>query len=161
MVQAHPIRLQPGDDLVPALIDAAKKAMSGSPKTGCAFVLSAVGSLKDVTLRLATASHQEKYDSCETKRVRENLEVVSLVGTFTPSGEKHLHMSVSDGKGHTYGGHLLAGVVFTTLELVLGTIANVSFDRELDESTGYNELIITQTAEDPPASETMLGTTSS
>ena len=152
IVQAHVIRLHPGDDLVPALMDAAKKAMSAS-NTGSAFVLSAVGSLKDVTLRLATVSHHGKNDSCETKRVRENLEVVSLVGTLTPNGDKHLHMSVSDGQGRTYGGHLVAGVVFTTLELVLGTIGNVSFNREFDESTGYTELVATQTAKDPPANQ--------
>jgi len=153
MVQAHVIRLQPGDDLVPALIDAATKAIAASPGAGSAFVLSAVGSLKDVSLRLATVSHGGKYDSCDIKRVRENLEVVSLVGTFTPDGGMHLHMSVSDGKGRTYGGHLMAGVVFTTLELVLGTIANVSFDRKFDERTGFSELVVTQTTstpEDPP-----------
>lgn len=153
-IQAHAIRLQPGDDLVPSLIDAAKLAIASSPGAGSAFVLSAVGSLSDVSLRLATVSHGEKYDGCEIRRLRENLEVVSMVGTFTSNGEKHIHMSVSDGKGHTYGGHLMAGVVFTTLELVLGTINNVSFERQFDEKTGYTELVISQTTtnKDPPES---------
>lgn len=152
MVRAHAIRLQPGDDLVPSLIDAATNAMKASSSCS-AFILSAVGSLSDVTLRLATASHGAKYDSCDMKRVKENAEVVSLVGTFTPQGQKHLHISIADGKGDTLGGHLVAGVVFTTLEVVLGTISNVSFERQQDERTGYTELVVTQTAEpqkDPP-----------
>lgn len=149
-VQAHVIRLQPNDDLVSALVHAAIKAIDVAPGAGSAFVLSAVGSLKDVTLRLATASHGRQDDSCDMKRVQENVEVVSLVGTFTPDGGKHLHISISDGNGHTFGGHLVAGVVFTTLEVVIGTITNVSFTRERDERTGYTELVITQT-KDPPA----------
>lgn len=156
-IQAHAIRLKPGDDLVPSLIEAAKQTIASTEGAGSAFVMSAVGSLSDVSLRLATASHGGKYDSCDIRRLRENLEVVSMVGTFCANGDKHVHMCVSDAKGHTYGGHLMTGVVFTTLELVLGTIVNVSFEREHDEKTGYTELVVTQTTtqQDPPASSSV------
>ena len=139
MVQAHCIRLRPGEDLVPALEDAARKAMS-SANAASAFVLTAVGSLSDVTLRLASASRMS--ESNETRRWSERFEVVSLVGTFSLAGGKHLHMSVADAAGTSFGGHLVAGTIFTTLELVLGTISNVAFTREIDADTGYSELVV-------------------
>ena len=69
----------------------------------------------------------------------EKLEIVSLVGTFTKDA-KHLHMSVSREDGSVVGGHVMSGVVHTTLELVIGTITGVEFQREHDERTGYREL---------------------
>lgn len=51
-------------------------------------------------------------------------------------------MSVADANGRTFGGHLIGARVYTTLELVLGTIQNVRFHRENDESTGYSELTV-------------------
>lgn len=154
LVQAHAFRLQPGDDLVTSLTDAATGAIDASPEAGSAFILSAVGSLSDVSLRLATASNGRTDSASDMKRIRENVEVVSLVGTFTPIGQKHLHISVSNGKGETFGGHLVAGVVFTTLEVVLGTISNVSFSREHDERTGYTELVVTPTSASDEAQAT-------
>lgn len=86
----------------------------------------------------------------------ECLEVTSLVGTFAfpdidstaASNEedsyvaKHLHITVSDGRGQAFGGHLVSGVVHTTLELVLGSIEGVAFRREHDPRTGYGELVV-------------------
>ena len=51
-------------------------------------------------------------------------------------------MSVSDSEGTVIGGHVISGRVFTTLELVLGTIQGVTFVREIDEQTGYLELTV-------------------
>jgi riboflavin synthase alpha subunit len=51
-------------------------------------------------------------------------------------------MSVANAQGDTFGGHLVAGTVFTTLELILGTIADVNFSRVLDDRTGYSELVV-------------------
>ena len=142
-VQAHCLRLNPGEDLVQALQDAAKSAIANTRNAGSAFVLSAVGSLSDVTLRLASASCAEDNSKGNvTRRWCEQMEVVSLVGTFTPTGAKHLHMSVANAEGNTFGGHLVAGTVFTTLELILGTIEDVYFTRVLDDRTGYSELVI-------------------
>ena len=47
---------------------------------------------------------------------------------------------MADKDGQTYGGHLVDGVVFTTLELVLGTARGVEFVRKLDGMTGFLEL---------------------
>jgi uncharacterized protein len=53
-------------------------------------------------------------------------------------------MSVSDEHGNVFGGHVVSGTIYTTLELVLGVIPQVDFLREMDTSTGYRELIVVQ-----------------
>lgn len=140
MVIAHPVRLCKGDDLVSSMQQAAFSAMEKSG-TSSAFVLTAVGSLECVTLRMANASNENGDFVNEVREWRERLEIVSLVGTFSKEG-KHLHMSVSDGKGNVFGGHVMSGTIFTTLELVIGVIRDVEFSREQDPATGYKELVV-------------------
>lgn len=97
-------------------------------------VLSAVGSLRSVALRFA---NQEQAILLEGPH-----EVVSLTGTLGPDGS-HLHLAVSDGSGHTLGGHLKEGsAVHTTLEMVLGILDGWVFSKKLDPQTGYLELSI-------------------
>lgn len=138
---AHAVRLDPGADLVSALQTSARQAMT-STNTLSAFVLTAVGSLSQVTLRMANATSGDHED---LNTWNERLEIVSLVGTFSADSSKHLHMTVADAKGRAFGGHLVQGTVFTTLELVLGTIGCVKFERTLDDRTGYRELVVSQT----------------
>jgi predicted DNA-binding protein with PD1-like motif len=210
---AHAVRLEPGDDLVPCLLRAARMAVAATTTTshggatrknaGSCFavpavhhppaassssscvVLTAVGSLSSLTVRLANASpsHSSSPTTAGTwadskledddarmaaagsscfRTWNECLEVTSLVGTFAVAADeidstaattapneadscvaKHLHITVSDGRGCAYGGHLVSGVVHTTLELVLGTIVDVEFRREHDPRTGYGELVVT------------------
>jgi predicted DNA-binding protein with PD1-like motif len=140
LVIAHPIRLGKGDDLVSSMEKAAMSAMDKSG-TSSSFVLTAVGSLESVTLRMANASNADDVCVNEVKEWKERLEIVSLVGTFSREG-KHLHMSVSDGKGNVFGGHVMSGTIFTTLELVIGVILDVDFSRVQDPTTGYKELVV-------------------
>lgn len=137
---AHPVRFGPGTDIVPAMEAFAAQAMEKSGSSS-AFVLSAVGSLDRVQLRLANVGKPDGNTQNDIKEWEQRLEIVSLVGTFSSSG-KHLHMSVSDGQGNAFGGHLLSGKIFTTLELVVGTIQGVEFSREIDPATGFNELVV-------------------
>lgn len=137
---AHPIRLHKGDDLVSSMEKAAISAMEKSG-TSSAFVLTAVGSLDSVALRMASASNTDGVFVNDVKEWNERLEVVSLVGTFSRDG-KHLHMSVSDGNGNVFGGHVMSGRIFTTLELVIGVILDVDFSRVQDPTTGYKELVV-------------------
>lgn len=68
-------------------------------------------------------------------------EIVSFVGTLNP--EAHLHISLSDAEGRTVGGHVLGDLeVFTTAEVVLGEAVNLKFTREMDEKTGFPELVV-------------------
>jgi predicted DNA-binding protein with PD1-like motif len=238
LLLAHAVRLEPGDDLVPCLLRAVRLAVTRrstttissrvGPSTNTArecssdptlhlpaatssscVVLTAVGSLASLTVRLANASahptsstltHRQEAESDPNpdddvevtaasttfppdpptgllsndnihpplpsatssnmscfRTWNECLEVTSLVGTFAVAAEietattatcdlasvaKHLHITVSDGCGRAFGGHLVSGVVHTTLELVLGTLEGVDFRREPDPRTGYGELVV-------------------
>ncbi|CAB9527760.1 dNA-binding protein [Seminavis robusta] len=157
-LQSHAVRIPANADLVPSLLEAAHQAMQHS-KAQSAFVMTAVGSLSTVTLRMAATDKQEPRSSKKRKAQDEGVslagstalqvktfpnhfEIVSLVGTFSKGGGKHLHMSVSNAQGQVLGGHLVGGKVFTTLELVLGTMPGVAFTREMDEISGYKELVV-------------------
>ena len=177
-MHSHAVRIPPNADLVPSLLSAAQQAMQQSPQPcQSAFVMTAVGSLTEVTLRMAATADDDdkgvsatmttKKSDChndgsgnDNKKQKTNpsltetttrglrirtyqnhYEIVSLVGTFaavedTDTGslvvtQKHLHMSVSDSDGVVMGGHLISGRVYTTLELVLGTMSGVAFTREV------------------------------
>mmetsp|Transcript_19180 Transcript_19180/g.22097 ORF Transcript_19180/g.22097 Transcript_19180/m.22097 type:complete len:199 (-) Transcript_19180:415-1011(-) len=143
---AHAFRLRPGDPLMSSLKDASEIlfARMDPSVSSSAFILTAVGSLRDVTLRLANADANsvggKGGGGNDIRRWTERFEIVSLVGTFARGGGVHIHASLSDAKGHTIGGHLIEGTIFTTCEVVMGTAKGVSFSRELDEDTGFKEL---------------------
>ena len=40
------------------------------------------------------------------------------------------------------GGHVMEGKIFTTLELVVGSLPEVKFTREIDVQTGFDELVV-------------------
>ena len=125
----HAARLLPGQDLRGEI---EKLTALGNIRAG--FVLSAVGSLKRVVLRLANQK--------ATHMMEGHFEIVSLTGTLGPDG-LHLHMAVSDGKGITTGGHVVEGcVVFTTVELVVGEAVGLIVHRETDPHTIFKELSI-------------------
>lgn len=71
------------------------------------------------------------YYDMEQKRylpieVDEQVEVLSFIGNVATYQEKpriHAHCVVGHRDGHTTGGHLLAGIVRPTLELMIGEIA--------------------------------------
>ena len=97
-------------------------------------VLTCVGSLTDVTLRLANQENPSNWNG--------HFEIVSLVGTLSTSGS-HLHLSVSDSTGRTLGGHLLEGCkIYTTAELLIGLMPDLIYTRETDSASGYKELVI-------------------
>mmetsp|Transcript_30912 Transcript_30912/g.71242 ORF Transcript_30912/g.71242 Transcript_30912/m.71242 type:complete len:190 (+) Transcript_30912:173-742(+) len=149
-MNAHCVRLKPGADLVPSLQECARQAMEASSSaSGSAFVLTAVGSLSDVTLRMASAPCKDvnqKPSPNHVRRWEENFEIVSLVGTFAGDSTKHLHISLSNTEGNTIGGHLVAGTVFSTAEVVLGTVGGVVFQRKVDPQTGYRELVVSESS---------------
>ncbi len=46
------------------------------------------------------------------------------------------------------GGHLLEGcIVYTTVEVVIGEAIGLKFKREIDETTGHLELLVSKRAE--------------
>ncbi len=130
------IRLLDGQDL---LAEIATIATRNSIKAG--VVLSAVGSLRQSAIRVPVLDGQLKLIHPE------NVEIDSLQGTVSKDG-LHLHVTVSDVEGRAWGGHLKEGcIVRTTCELVVGIIDGKSFRREMDEDTGFKELVIDQEVE--------------
>ena len=127
---AYAVRLRPGDDLVPALLAAA----SGHGLAAAA-VVTCVGSLSEARLRLAGAK--------DFLSLVEDLEIVSLVGTLGSGGGFHLHAALSRTDGSVVGGHIKGrAIVATTAEVVLAGLPALTFAREPDAATGYDELVI-------------------
>ena len=121
------IRLSPGQDLM-------KQLQAWAGDHDAASVLSAVGSLNHANLRFANQPKPTRIDG--------PLEILSLSGTLSKHGA-HLHLSVADGDGKMTGGHLKPGSeIYTTAEIVLGVYPDLVFDRELDETYGYKELLV-------------------
>ena len=121
------IRLRPGQDLKAEL-----RAFAKTHDLRAAFIASAVGSLTDVHLRYANQAAGTHLSG--------HFELLSLSGTLTRDG-MHVHLSVADSTGRTYGGHLLDGnLVYTTAELVIGEATALRFEREVDSTFGYREL---------------------
>jgi len=131
MLKTLVLRLQPGDSLRTA-IEAALR------NTGCpaGFVLSGIGSLDRVELRLAGA---EKALTIECP-----VEILTLAGSIASNGS-HLHMSIADASGQVLGGHAGPGCrVRTTAEILLALLPDWELRRELDAATGYAELLATR-----------------
>eukprot|EP00339_Tiarina_fusa_P028774 CAMPEP_0117003284 /NCGR_PEP_ID=MMETSP0472-20121206/4652_1 /TAXON_ID=693140 ORGANISM="Tiarina fusus, Strain LIS" /NCGR_SAMPLE_ID=MMETSP0472 /ASSEMBLY_ACC=CAM_ASM_000603 /LENGTH=125 /DNA_ID=CAMNT_0004703875 /DNA_START=26 /DNA_END=400 /DNA_ORIENTATION=+ len=118
-------RLLPDEDLLEQMNEKVKES-----KIQAAALVTCVGSLYKCNVRLAEAK--------ETALWEEELEIVSLVGTFSQNGP-HIHISVSDTKGNVKGGHLLAGsLIRTTAEVVICSLdGEYSFKRSPDENTGW------------------------
>jgi len=123
------LRLKPGQDLRSQIETFAKEK-----QIQAGFVITTVGSLSSASLRLADQPSPTRFDG--------KFEIVSLVGTLSKDGV-HLHISLSDGSGKTIGGHLVEGcVIYTTAEIVIGEAESLSFTREKDAETTYQELRI-------------------
>ncbi|KAM6992205.1 bifunctional protein GlmU-like [Tautogolabrus adspersus] len=100
--------------------------------------MTCVGSVTKATLRLANATASNENEVVYLSR---RYEIVSLVGTLNP--DAHLHICLADAEGRTVGGHVLGDLeVFTTAEVVIGEATHLQFKRELDEQTGFPELVV-------------------
>jgi len=130
-MKTYAFRLRPGQDLREEIDKFVKQK---NMKAGA--ILTCVGNLQKAVLRMASAKETKTYEGEGT------FEIVSLVGTVE-AGNSHLHIAISDKDGNVFGGHLKAGsVVGTTAEVVIGELEGVSFKRDLDEDTGYEELVV-------------------
>ena len=139
-VTAHAFRLRPGASLKSSLINIAEEIFK-KHNVSSAIIMTTVGSLSSVTLRMANADAQSKANPVISWS-DERFEIVSMGGTFSPGRKSHIHISLSRNDGSVIGGHLMDGTVFTTCEVVLGSIDGVSFARESDDETGYTELVV-------------------
>lgn len=140
--RAHILRLGPGEDLLESIWRYARVT-----NLTAASVVTAVGSLTTTNIRYANQEDGTVLNG--------HFEIVSLVGqvdfqnpdslaAFNITGSGHVHISCSDEKGQTIGGHLLSGnIIYTTAEIALLSYEQALFARELDngpKGSGYYEL---------------------
>lgn len=136
MTQAIALRLSPNADLRRSLM-----AVASDRALTAAYIATCVGSLSQATLRFAGQSNATVLS--------DRFEIISLVGTVSPAGV-HLHIGLADETGRCFGGHVLDGcIIYTTAEIILGTLDNVRFERTVDPATGYRELEIIATGGQP------------
>ncbi len=135
-MKTHILRLQPGEDLLGSLFRWAR-----ATQISAASIVSAVGSLDIAAIRFANQSY--------ITTLQGPFEVVSLMGNLDrqsnpAEGSGHVHISVSNGQGETFGGHLWEGsIIFTTMELTLLELPHGLFLRVPDlgkGGSGYDEL---------------------
>ncbi|KAJ8604008.1 hypothetical protein CTAYLR_003353 [Chrysophaeum taylorii] len=129
----YALRLRPGEEIKESLDE-----FCGANRLKAAYVATCVGSVSSVTLRLANADLDRPNEIVTEER---RFEIVSFVGTVSPDGA-HLHGTFADAKGQCIGGHFLSATVFTTAEIVVGTVPDVSFRRVYDANTGFDELTV-------------------
>lgn len=133
MSRFYAVRLTAGQDLKQELLNLAR-----AHHLSAAVVVSAVGELKRLSVRLAGArpGHNPVLE------LDDDFEIVSMTGTLSGS-DAHLHLAVSKSDGSVIGGHLKPGCrVGVTAEIVLLADPAMSFQRQPDQSTGYDELTI-------------------
>ncbi|XP_030260566.1 uncharacterized protein LOC115573760 [Sparus aurata] len=132
-MRVHAVRFSPGQELFGSLQEFVEERRLRAP-----FIITCVGSVTKATLRLANAT---AANTNEVIHLSGRYEIVSLVGTLNP--DAHLHICLSNAEGHTVGGHVLGDLeLFTTAEVVVGEAADLLFTREMDDRTGFPELVV-------------------
>lgn len=128
--KVYVFRLKPHEDLKKSIL---RFAAENSIHAG--IILTCVGSLEQINLRFAN----QESGSIKTG----TFEIVSCTGTFSNNGAGHFHISIADDTGRTLGGHLLDdNLVYTTAEIAIAELTEISFDRETDPTYGYKELTV-------------------
>jgi len=128
---SYAVRLKPNEDLFER-IDSLSKELD----IRAGFVISAVGSLLSASIRFANQS--------DVAYLNGPFEITSLVGTISSIGGHHIHITVCDSQGVCKGGHFVGGLIFTTVELVIGSAPELCFARKLmpPPDSGFYELAV-------------------
>ncbi|WP_320169841.1 PPC domain-containing DNA-binding protein [Maridesulfovibrio sp.] len=135
MLNTISIRLHPGQDLLSEL-----DRIVEIENIEAACILTCVGSLTKANLRFANQNQPTEMNGF--------FEIVSLTGVMSRHGS-HYHIAIADGKGQTFGAHLLEGCkIYTTAEIVIGVCSGTRFLRTFDPQTGYPELEIETVTKD-------------
>lgn len=128
------VRLVDGEELRESLDRIAKEE-----KIEAGAIVSGIGGFRQSRIRVPVVGDGRKYIDPGT------VEVTALQGTVSRHG-CHLHVTVADQEGRAWGGHVSRGcVVRLTFEVVIVSLSDVIFKRELDETTGFKELEISRT----------------
>ena len=111
----HLIKIEPGEEIVETLhaVLAEKKITSGSVR--------AIGAATAVSIGYFDVNRKEYL----SKTFEDNYEVVNLAGNVSLVDGRpfaHLHIVVGDRDYRLYGGHLFAGIVTVTIEIIVSEI---------------------------------------
>ena len=137
-MKQHVFRLRRGADLYLSIESYAKEHGIAAGYVACC-----VGCVSRARVRDASGVTLREIP-CE-------MEIVSVTGTVS-AARCHLHIALSKEDLSTVGGHLVEGcIVNTTAEIVLCELEDCRFGAEFDAETGYRELVITPTADNPPS----------
>ena len=123
-------RFNIGDDLLLSLetFCRKKKIVSG--------IFWLIGAVQNIKLGYYDQRYQ-KYIQCLS--MNKKFEISSCQGNISMKGKDlsvHAHITVSDLKGKTYGGHLLNGTKIFACEFFLQELKNTSLIRSKDFKTG-------------------------
>ena len=132
-MKLHAFRLRDGEDLYKAIASYAK---SNDIKAG--FIVGGVAGLKALQLRLPETPEEQPSLHKNGK-----YELVSITGTVGVDG-LHVHVSAANEKGLVVGGHLMkeGNIVRNTAEIGILETSDMIFSGEMDETTGWKELVI-------------------
>jgi uncharacterized protein len=134
------LRLPPDVDLRQTL-----KSIAHTENITAGIILSGIGSLKTVALRFAGQNTHTTLAKPLLRRIDGKHEILTIAGTIGTEGI-HLHMSVANAQGQVIGGHVVDGcIIYTTVELTIGILPDLQFQRQLDDRTGFAELAISAT----------------
>jgi uncharacterized protein len=134
------LRLPPDVDLRQTL-----KSIAHTENITAGIILSGIGSLKTVALRFAGQNTHTTLAKPLLRRIDGKHEILTIAGTIGTGGI-HLHMSVANAQGQVIGGHVVDGcIIYTTVELTIGILPDLQFQRQLDDRTGFAELAISAT----------------
>jgi predicted DNA-binding protein with PD1-like motif len=123
-------RLAKGDDLLAALTNICQEM---------GITLGEVKAIGAVSKARVGYYHQDsrQYEWLDLDR---HLEVLALEGNISLKDGKpfvHGHVTLGDGEGRAFGGHLAEGSIVFALEFVIQELkADKSLNRQMDEETG-------------------------
>lgn len=137
------IKIAPGESLQRRLAEFAQA-------TGVrhAIIVSAVGSLQDVTFRGIKTGAKLPLTAprIHLHQVQGPLELLGLTGNILPDEQGeidcHLHVLAGKSSGEVLGGHLLDARVFATCEIVLTELAAEGLLRHLSRTGGVPTVFI-------------------
>ncbi len=119
------------------MLDSIREITEENTLTSATF--SGIGAVKGATISF--------YDQTEKKyhnlRLNEPLEVLACIGNVGRLGQDtivHGHITLSDAKGHAYGGHLMKGTTVFAMELIITELKEIELRRKYDSVTGLNQI---------------------
>lgn len=132
----YALRLPPGTDVLEAIIDFCE---THSITDG--IIMSALGSWQKAVFCNPTDLPDGRIGYGEPTILEGYYELINLSGMICHDKEgkivPHIHLSISDMNGNSYGGHMQLGCeVLLTTDLVIGSFSGLVMGRRYDERMG-------------------------